>query len=786
MANTDHIRTISRIPFTARPWYAWLVLTVVLLFTAGATALISLGIRRTDDERFAAAVDAIQLRITQRMDTYIALLRGTGGLVSAHGGLDRETLHTYIDHLNLRSRYPAIQGIGWSVKIPPGGEGALLSWFASQGFPEVSLQPPESFPALRGERHANCLIEPLDDANRSVLGYDMMNDPSRHAAMVMARDEDRIVATGPTHLRQLVAGEHPCGFLLYLPVYTEPHLQTVVERQASLRGFVYAAFLSEALLRDLLEGGLDEGLALSVMDAENGTDALVSHGGEVASTTIKPPASRTSRHEIERSIPLHGRTWILRCCSTPAYESGSSIYLVPWLTGASLVFALGLFGLARAQSRAVLAHANVSHECLAARREAEISLSISQRLASDLDLPTITNEVVKAGCELTGALMGVFLRPDSANPTHLQVVAACGENAASYAQGLLSRVHEVTQAPANPSVHTTVIMRQADPSSCVVVPVKSRNGKLVGALLFAHPQPERFTPAHEKLLHGLAAQAAIALDNASLFEAERAARSIAARRADDLAHTNAELEQFAYVSSHDLQEPLRTVTQYLDLLKRRHGSALDAQARRYIDYASESAVRMYSLLNDLLTYSRIGRVEDRQLVSLGDLVEDVRHDLAARIREAGAEIICGDLPTVRCEGSKLRLVFQNLISNALKFRAEQPPRCTISAERDLDGVWIISVIDNGIGISPEHHTIIFEVFERLHDRENFPGTGIGLAICRKVISQHRGKIWIESKLGQGASFRFTLPDDASQLRPAVRNIPSPSPIPPTEHRTDPS
>ena len=305
--------------------------------------------------------------------------------------------------------------------------------------------------------------------------------------------------------------------------------------------------------------------------------------------------------------------------------------------------------------------------------------------------------------------------------------------------------------------------------SYLAVAVRSRTGEVFGGLLYAHHEPARFSTDHERLLLGLAAQAAIAFDNARLFAAEREAKRIAAHRADDLGQANSELQQFIYVSSHDLQEPLRTITQYLDMLQRRHRGQLDDQALRYITYASDSASRMYVLLNDLLTYSRLGHGAERTLVELAELVDEVLQDLRVVVAETRTRVTIETLPAVRCDRAKIRSLFQNLIGNAVKFRGENEPLITISARVDQAGMWTVAVADNGIGIVPEHREAVFEVFHRLHEREAFPGTGIGLAICRKVVEQHGGRIWIQETPGGGATFLFTLPEDGSGTMPTVHS-----------------
>jgi PAS domain S-box-containing protein len=226
----------------------------------------------------------------------------------------------------------------------------------------------------------------------------------------------------------------------------------------------------------------------------------------------------------------------------------------------------------------------------------------------------------------------------------------------------------------------------------------------------------------------------------------------------ELERSNQELEQFAYVASHDLKEPLRIVKGYVQLLARRYGDRLDKDAGEFIEYASNGVDRMDKLINDLLAYSRVG-TDDRPLkpVDCEAVFDRVAANLATAIEEHGVVVTHGPLPEVTANDTRLAQLLQNLIGNAIKFRGGEPPRIHVSAGRE-EKEWLFSVSDNGIGIAPEHAGRIFEVFQRLHGRSKYPGTGIGLAICKKIVQQLGGRIWVESKPGEGATFFFTIPD----------------------------
>jgi signal transduction histidine kinase len=237
----------------------------------------------------------------------------------------------------------------------------------------------------------------------------------------------------------------------------------------------------------------------------------------------------------------------------------------------------------------------------------------------------------------------------------------------------------------------------------------------------------------------------------------QAAHATLEARTEDLQRSNSELEQFAYVASHDLQEPLRKVASFCQLLQRRYAGRLDAKADEYIEHAVDGAKRMQALINDLLAFSRVGRTaQSRQPVSCAVLLAQAWANLAADVRRTQATIEVGELPVVLGEASLLTAVFQNLINNALKFRANEPPRVTVSVRRDGE-FWLFSFSDNGIGIEPEYAERIFVIFQRLHDKTTYPGTGIGLAMVRKIIEYHGGRIWLDTTITAGARFWFTLP-----------------------------
>ncbi len=226
---------------------------------------------------------------------------------------------------------------------------------------------------------------------------------------------------------------------------------------------------------------------------------------------------------------------------------------------------------------------------------------------------------------------------------------------------------------------------------------------------------------------------------------------------DELKRSNKELEQFAYVASHDLQEPLRMVSSFTQLLERQYKDKLDADADEYINYAVNGAKRMQLLINDLLAFSRVAtRGEEFAEVDINEVLEQAIFDLEIAIEENNVIVTNDTMPIICADHSQMVQLFQNLIGNAIKYHSEKTPRINISAKEE-EGEWVFLVSDNGIGIDPEYHERIFQIFQRLHEIHVYSGTGIGLAICKKIVERHGGCIWVDSEIGEGATFYFSIP-----------------------------
>jgi signal transduction histidine kinase len=402
------------------------------------------------------------------------------------------------------------------------------------------------------------------------------------------------------------------------------------------------------------------------------------------------------------------------------------------------------------------------------RRTAELLNRVGPMLAAQLDPDKLSQVVTDLGAALVGAEFGVFYRnvPGEQGES-LAVHSVCGATEETLdalspplEAGLYSSLFDGGGVALHDDI-TRVVQIQVPLSlrSCLTAPVAARSGEVFGYMLFGHSEPGKFTASHEAIVTGVAAQSAIAMDNARLFEQSQWVQTELKRSNEELRRANQDLETFAYSASHDLQEPLRTIAICAQLLERSVAGKLPDDALEFLTSIVDGASRMTVLIQDLLAYTTATKSAEGPPPALdsGSVVQAVLAALHAAIEEAGARVTVGALPVVRMHETRLAQLFQNLLTNALKYRSEAPPRIDISA-LDQDGWCVFSVTDNGIGIEPRYAHQIFGLFKRLHSRQAYPGSGIGLAMCQRIVEQYGGRIWLEkSTPGEGSTFCFSIP-----------------------------
>jgi signal transduction histidine kinase len=417
----------------------------------------------------------------------------------------------------------------------------------------------------------------------------------------------------------------------------------------------------------------------------------------------------------------------------------------------------------------------------AAQAQIELLNHVGEILSAELNLDTLLPAIVQAGTDLSGADIGMFFSEavvDGARNFALRCVSSL---TLAEATGLLGehtlidgsqfswkKMLRCSQFGAGESDGNDpwirAVAEKLSLGNCIALPVMSRPGAVLGVLFFGRRSPEPFSGREESVATSLASQAAIAIDNARLFTmAEQERRRLEAAR-QVLQRSNEELRQFAYIASHDLQEPLRTVASFTQLLVSRYGDQRDPEAAEFVAFIVDGVERMSSLIHDLLQYSSTGASKTLPTAptSTEGALAEVLFALSASIQASAAVITYDRLPSVWVENRSLITLLQNLIGNAIKYRGQNAPRIHISAE-PAGANWRFRVRDNGIGIAPEYHDRIFGIFKRLHGKE-IPGTGIGLAICQRIVQWHGGEIGVESEPGAGATFFFTLPKEPQRMQ----------------------
>ncbi|MDQ2776047.1 MAG: PAS domain S-box protein [Acidobacteriota bacterium] len=412
-----------------------------------------------------------------------------------------------------------------------------------------------------------------------------------------------------------------------------------------------------------------------------------------------------------------------------------------------------------------------------ARATAELLNRIGPMLLSELDSAALIQRVTDIATELVRAEIGSFFHNvvDERGESYM-LYSLSGVPREAFAKFPMPRntavfgptfrgegvvlSGDITKDPryGHTAPHYGIPQGHLPVKSYLAAPVISRSGEVLGGLFFGHSQPEVFSQTDAEVVTGIAAQAAIALDNARLFAASERAQEALRQSNQELQHANADLEQFAFAAAHDLQEPLRMVTSYTQLLERALKGTVEKRLQDYLEYIVSGSKRMTLLLHDLLAYTETSRDSEvpSAPVDLNRALAQSLRNLDVAISESSAIVSSADLPEVVGRSTHFVQLFQNLVGNAIKYaKAGVVPRISISVEPAQDD-WLLKVSDNGMGIEPEYHKQVFGVFKRLHGSE-IPGTGIGLAICQRVVERAGGQIWVESEAGLGAAFCFRLP-----------------------------
>ena len=618
-----------------------------------------------------------------------------------------------------------LQAVEWVPRVLRGQRDQYEALARKEGMAEFRICEKNSAGSMvpapdRDEYFPVYYVEPLK-GNEAAVGFDLASEPLRRAAMDKSCDLGRAAGTAPIRLVQETGRQ--IGLLVFSPVYAkESILRTVGQRRAALQGFVLVVYRIGDLLQGILAGLPKKALPFQLEDLSAPLEnRLLFRYGQQSNNAVP------GLDNFEMQMAIACRDWQITITPDEDFVANnlSRSYWVVLAVGLMLtaLFTLYLNNLVTGRFRA---------EELVRRRTAQLqesderyqfAISGTREGIWDWNIPTGTvyyspqwKQMLGYGDEeITGSIAEWEKR---VHPEDMPMVRQARER---HLQGE-TEMYEIEYRLWCKDGSWKWIL---DRGSFISRTGDCRALRMVGT----HTDISRRKEAEQKLKQTMV----------------------------ELKRSNAELEQFAYVSSHDLQEPLRMVSSYMQLLKRRYQGKLDADADEFIGYAVDGAHRMQTLINDLLAYSRVTtKGQPFASTDCSDAVKEALANLKLIIAETGAHVECGALPTVLADRSQLAQLFQNLIGNALKYRSQQTPRISIEAElRERE--WLFSVQDNGIGIEPRYFERIFVIFQRLHSRFERGGTGIGLAVCKKIVERHNGIIWVSSVPGEGSTFYFSIP-----------------------------
>jgi PAS domain S-box-containing protein len=742
-------------PASGSPWRHRLPLAFIVLSGVSLSIILFLIVREAEAKRdqadFQRRATIPIAAIEDEIDEHMALLGSIAAFYFSSHQVDRNEFRAFT--ADALRRLPAVQALVWAPRVPAETrlehEGAVKA----QGFPQYEIQEVQrSGTRKRAEQravHFPALYVQPESRMTPLFGLDLSAELEITRAMKEALDRGEPAST------VLRIGE-PGGrqermYQVVAPIYQNGAAHdSAADRQRNLGGYIVlfvrpAALINTALVK--VPAMHTRPLRLQALDV-SGTRQPIYVSGNWRDTQEQPEM------EVRPTVNFAGRNWRIVC-----QPAGGLVTRQTWQSYAVLISSLMLTFLAGGYLSSMWNRA-AKVEKLVEERTAELAL-INATLTREIAAREKISDALAQERYLVDALMDTipdhiyfkddrsrFLRINKAMARLFKLQSpddAVGKNdfdffTAEHAQRAFDDEQQILRTG------QAVIGREEKETwpdgsvtwvSTTKEALRDRTGRIVGTF-------------------------GISRDITARKQAEQAV----ADKAEELQRSNTELEQFAYVASHDLQEPLRMVASYTQLLGRRYKGKLDDEADEFISYAVEGATRMQVLINDLLAYSRVGtRGKPFSMADCNEVLGRALANLKLSSEEAQAQITSDQLPHVEGDTTQLMQLFQNLIGNAIKFRSlERTPEIyiTVAARRAQQSErprfeWLFAVRDNGIGIEEKYFDRIFVIFQRLHTREQYPGTGIGLAVCKKIVERHGGRIWVESTVGKGSTFYFTLP-----------------------------
>ena len=694
--------------FSHLHWMHWLVIVLSFVLTTGAWYFAQSQVDNKQMTQFNRDVSNVHEVLEIRMQRYEdALWGGVATIQSQSSGIDHNEWRRFSNVLNIEERYPGINGIGVIYAIDNGNTDIFVSE-QQRARPEFKIHPPHKAP----ETFPITYIEPIEN-NRAALGLDMAHEKNRYDAIKRARRTGMATITGPIILVQ--DHKKTPGFLFHAPFYNDnmnAPFMTENQRQNDFKGTVYAPFIFSKLIDGLLE------------QEKRDVHIRIKDGDVILYDEINdvPPKNKTFHSSTANNF--YGRVWTIDVMAAPlfyeTYDNNQPIFI---LIGGIIIDLLLIYlflTLSRTREQA-LGDARDKTAKLS-KRENELGM-IFNNVPASIWYKDSENKILRLNATAAKAMGGKVedfegqntydLFPDIAKQYHDDDLEVINSNSPKF--GIIEEFKPI--GAAHRWIRTDKVP-YTDPTT---------NAKMI---------------------------LVVSQDITDIMKAEVERE----RLIEQLASSNEELERFAYIASHDLQEPLRMVRSYSQLLKQKYASQLDADANKFIDIACDGATRMQTLIEDLLEYAKMGETSgERHEIDCNDVVAYVKNDLETVIAEKQATITIDNLPNVYANEVRLARLFLNLIGNAIKYsKADRKPNVHIAAEEKED-CFEFSVKDNGIGMRAEYLEQIFEPFKRLHGKNEYPGTGIGLAICYKIVERLGGRIWAHSEIDKGSTIYFTIP-----------------------------
>jgi PAS domain S-box-containing protein len=726
MFGSGIVRSLSRV------WIAWLLLQAGVLASVIVTTLVVREAQTTQRMALENAADEIVDAVESRMRAYVEVIYAARGLFISSVSVTPVEFERFIHSLELPQRYPGLQTIAYAPRVTAAERVAFEKNLRALGgaFAGFSIAPAgereEYFPTVHRVRFGS---------GQTALGNDLLAEPSRRAAVIAARDSGALSALGPL---PLINRPTQSGFFLYLPVYREgAAVDTIDGRRAGIAGMVRAMFRVEELVPSLARGSHLPLQRFVLYDGggEDGAEAKLLYDSSnklAVGTTLSVFGQRGP----ERLLRFGGSVW--RVVLEPPPETGAAVWLPPLAAG--LAISLLLFALVLSLTRATHRTRALAEQAVRKLRASESRIEKTEQFSSVM--------VLHAG--LDGRLLKM-------PPTFCRLLAY---DEAELLQRTFEDLIHPQQGLAWKRQLRLLNAGRVKSADCEKRCVRGDGGEVWLALSCLMVSDDEGAPVH-LLIYARDITARVTAD-AELRRLHAGLERLVEQRTEQLVAANRELESFSYSVSHDLRASVRHIAGFARMLDSQLPPTTEAAARSHLARISAAAARMGELIDDLLFFARATRAELRLgSLDMNAAVQRALDELAPELAARRLDVNVAPMPGVLADRGLLHQVWVNLLSNAIKYTGPRAEAVIeVGSETGVDGIQVYFVRDNGVGFDPASAHRLFGVFQRLHTREEFEGTGIGLATVQRIVHRHGGRVWAEGAVGSGATFYFTLPPDA--------------------------